>query len=192
LNGLNRQLFLPFIDVLKSKFEILNLDHETDYRQEKIKHKDHYLCPLNHQTQTDFEKIWHILTDYNQGDVYRLEQAGRVIKFTKAYKNIVYSDFYNLCQNPLGVTDYTAIAEQFSILLLDNIPQLTPDMRNEATRFRNLIDVFYDKRLKIYFRANVPLRGLYLKGDYAFEFERTLSRIQEMQSKDYCPLSSKP
>lgn len=185
LNGLNRQLFLPFIDLLNEKFEVLNLNHQTDYRQEKIKHQDHYLYPLNHQTQLSFEKIWHILTDYNHGDMYRLEHNGRTIKFTKSYKHIVYSDFNNLCDNPLGVGDYLRISETFSVLMLDNIPQLTPDMRNQATRFRNLIDVFYDKGLKIYFRSNVPPKGLYPKGDYNFEFERTLSRIAEMQSEGY-------
>ena len=85
----------------------------------------------------------------------------------------------------MGVGDYIAISEKFSVLLLDNIPQLTADMRNQATRFRNLVDVFYDKRLKIYFRCAMPLEGLYLGGDYAFEFARTLSRLQEMQAKDY-------
>jgi cell division protein ZapE len=185
LNGLNRQLFLPFIALLKTKFQITNLNHPTDFRQEKIKYQDHYLYPLNHKTHIKFEKIWHILTDYNHGNTFSLEHSGRVIKFIKSYKNIVHSDFHTLCDNPLGVSDYIAIAEKFSVLLLDNIPQLTADMRNQATRFRNLIDVFYDKRLKIYFRCAMPLEALYLKGDYAFEFERTLSRLQEMQAKDY-------
>ncbi len=185
LNGLNRELFLPCIDLLKQKFTVVSLDHPTDFRQQKIKHQDYYLYPLNPQTHAKFDNIWHILTDYHNGEPYSLDNAGRTIKFSKTYKHILYSNFNDLCDTALGTVDYLAISEKFSVLLLDNIPQLTAEMRNQATRFRNLIDVFYDKKFKIYFRANVPLEVLYPKGDYRFEFERTLSRITEMQSQNY-------
>lgn len=182
LNGLNRQLFLPFIELLKSKFTVVSLDHETDYRLEKIRHHNHYMHPLNQKTHDDFEKIWQVLTDYHIGEECVLENAGRKIKLVKTFKNILHADFSDLCDNPLGAGDYIMIAEQFEILLLDHMPQLTSDMRNQATRFRNLIDAFYEGKRKVYFRAEVPVEDLYIKGDYSFEFERTISRIQEMQS----------
>jgi cell division protein ZapE len=185
LNGLNRQLFLPFIELLKTQFQIVNLNHGTDFRLEKIKHHNHYLYPLNSQTHASFEKIWSILTDYQSGDVCSLDNAGRKINFSKTHKHILYTDFHQLCDTALGASDYMVITDRFSVLLLDNIPQLTSDMRNQATRFRTLIDIFYEKRNKIYFRCAVPLENLYAKGDYTFEFERTLSRIAEMQAKDY-------
>jgi cell division protein ZapE len=185
LNGLNRQLFLPFIHLLKTQFQTVNLNHGTDFRLEKIKHQNHYLCPLNSKTHHEFEKIWSILTDYHNGDACYLDNAGRKITFLKTYKHIIHSHFNDLCDTALGAGDYMAIAERFSVLLLDNIPQLTADMRNQATRFRTLIDIFYEKRHKIYFRCAVPLESIYARGDYTFEFARTLSRITEMQAKDY-------
>ncbi len=185
LNGLNRQLFLPFIHLLKTQFQTVNLNHGTDFRLEKVKHHNHYLSPLNSQTHHEFEKIWSILTDYHNGDTCCLDNAGRKITFLKTYKHILHSHFNDLCDTALGAGDYMAIAERFSVLLLDNMPQLTADMRNQATRFRTLIDIFYEKRHKVYFRCAVPLESLYVKGDYTFEFERTLSRITEMQAKDY-------
>ncbi|MFT6071633.1 MAG: cell division protein ZapE [Alphaproteobacteria bacterium] len=185
LKGLNRQLFLPFIDLLNKRLQIVTLDHEIDFRFEKIRHQDHYISPLNAKTHQQFDAVWSILTDYYYGEPRTLENAGRKIILKKTCKHIAYEKFNDLCDTALGASDYLLIADQFSVLLLDEIPQLTSDMRNQATRFRNLIDAFYEKRHKIYFRCAVPIESLYIKGDYHFEFERTISRIQEMQAKDY-------
>lgn len=185
LNGLNRQLFLPFIDTLYKEFQILTLDHEIDFRTQKISHQDHYLFPLNTQTQAKFQKIWHILTDNAQGEQKILENAGRKIIISQTFKHIAKIDFNTLCDQPLGASDYILLADNFPILLLDNMPQLTKEMRNQATRFRNLIDAYYEKKAKIYFRCDVETQDLYPQGDFNFEFERTISRIQEMQSMQY-------
>jgi cell division protein ZapE len=185
LNGLNRQLFLPFIDLLNEKFQIITLNHATDFRLEKIKYQDHYLFPLNDITKQKLTLTWNLLTNNAQGTAYEIDNAGRKIKINQAYKNIAYSTFNDLCDVPLGASDYLLIAENFTILLFDNIPQLTPLMRNQATRLRHLIDACYEKRVKLYFRSAVSIDNLYLQGDYSFEFERTISRIQEMQAIEY-------
>jgi cell division protein ZapE len=185
LNGLNRQLFLPFINLLNEKFQVVSLNHETDFRLEKIKHQNHYLSPLNELTKQQFTMIWNLLTDNSKGIITELDNAGRKIRISQTHKNVAYSTFNNLCDIPLGASDYLLIADNFTILLLDEIPQLTPEMRNQATRFRNLIDACYEKRVKLYFRSAATIDNLYLKGDYSFEFERTISRIQEMQAIEY-------
>lgn len=182
LNGLNRQLFLPFIELLNTRFTITSLDHDTDYRLEKIRHHNHYISPLTPNTNKDFQQIWNTLTDQNIGAEYTVENNGRKITLKKTFKNIAQIDFSELCDQPLGASDYIKITQYFEIILLDNIPQLTSQMRNQATRFRNLIDALYEAKTKIYFRASVPAHEIYVTGDYSFEFERTLSRIQEMQS----------
>jgi len=185
LNGLNRQLFFPFIELLYSRFNVIALDHNTDYRFKKIPHKSHYLYPLNEESFQKFNSIWNVLTDKALGTYYIIKNSGREIKINRTYKNIAFVNFDDLCNVPLNSSDYLAISEKFSILLLDNIPQLTSEMRNEATRFRNLIDTYYENKHKIYFRCDVSVENLYIAGDYSFEFERTVSRIQEMQSETW-------
>ena len=187
-NGLNRQLFLPFIALIKRDFDILHLNGSKDFRLERFKGVEVYHCPLGPEAEQAMNTAWRQLTDQERGAPMDLPVQGRVLRVPRAARGVARFTFQELCVRPLGPADYLAIAETFHTVLIDGIPKLSPDQRNEARRFVTLIDALYEKRVKLVCSADAPPQELYQTGDGTFEFARTASRLIEMQSADYMAL----
>ena len=186
-NGLNRQLFLPFIDLLKDEVEIFNLDARTDYRLEKINRLPVYLTPLNDDTRIAFAKAW---KEVSSGHIVRpgeIAVKGRKIEVPMDAGRAARFSFDELCARPLGASDYHRIAQHYHTIFIENVPVMDEAMRNEAKRFINLIDVLYDTRTQVFVSAAAAPEDLYNsnRGAEGFEFARTASRLFEMQSADY-------
>ncbi len=186
-DGLNRQLFLPFIKMLTSKVEVLHLDSPTDYRLEKLAGAPVYVTPLgesaNAQMDELFAKLTHGMTPHSE----ELENKGRKIAVPRVAAGAARFTFDDLCMQPLGASDYLRIAHAFGTVFLDNVPVLSKARRNEAKRFINLIDTLYDNGIKLVVSAEAEPQDLYVgeDGTEAFEFDRTASRLIEMRSEAY-------
>ncbi|WP_417516251.1 cell division protein ZapE [Minwuia sp.] len=184
-DGLNRQLFLPFIDLLKQKLDLLHLDSETDYRMDRLNQMPVYVTPLGPEADAALEKDFAALTDGEEAAPATVEAQGRTTTVPRAAKGVAFIDFPALCGKPLGSADYLALASQFHTVVLANVPKMTKDKRNEAKRFVTLIDALYENRTKLICSADAAPEDLYPSGDGAFEFHRTASRLMEMQSQEY-------
>jgi len=183
--GLNRQLFLPFIDEIKQRLEVVELNGPADYRLQRIAGLNVYLTPLGPKADAAMDDAWRRLTDTPRGKPCALAVLGRKLRVPQAARGVARFSFEDLCAKPLAAADYLAIAEEFHTLLLDHVPQLSPEMRNEARRFILLIDTLYDEGVKLVCSAAAPPSQLYPEGDGAEAFRRTASRLAEMQSEDY-------
>jgi cell division protein ZapE len=183
--GLNRQLFLPFIAQIKQRLEVVELNGPTDYRLQRISGLKVYLTPLGPQADAAMDAAWERLTDCKRGKPASLAVLGRQVPVPQAAYHVARFDFADLCAQPLAAADFLAVAQEFHTLLLDHIPLLTPEMRNEARRFILLIDTLYDEGVKLICSAAAPPEALYPAGDGAETFRRTASRLAEMQSEDY-------
>ncbi len=184
-NGLNRQLFVPFIAVLEENLELHALDGPRDYRLARLEGQSVYYAPLDKFTTEEMDKAWASLT---QGAVPRattITATGRVLKIDRAAAGCARLTFDELCAQPLGAADYLALAKRFDTILLESAPIMGPQNRSEAARFRILIDALYENRTKLIISAAAQPDALYGQGDQAFEFERTVSRLYEMRSRDY-------
>ncbi|MBX2805086.1 MAG: AFG1 family ATPase [Hyphomicrobiales bacterium] len=184
-NGLNRDRFLPFIELLEDRMEVLELEASRDYRLDRLAHTAHYVTPLDSDAETKIRKAWRKLTNHDEGEAATISLKGRTIDVPEAAMGVARFSFDDLCARPLGAADYLAIAHKFHTVIVENVPVLTPDRRNEARRFITLIDTFYDNRTGLIMSADAEPEELYPKGDGAFLFERTASRLQEMRSTDY-------
>lgn len=189
LGGLNRPLFEPFIALIYERLDVLHLESPNDYRLERLQGAPVYLSPLNGETAQALDNLWLDLTGQATGEPRTLEMQGRTLLAERTHNGVARFGFAELCARPLGAADYLAIAEAFHTVVLDDIPALSPAKRNEAKRFVTLIDALYEKRVKLICTADAPVENLYPKGDGAFEFERTVSRLMEMQSADYLALA---
>jgi cell division protein ZapE len=183
--GLNRQLFLPFIAEIKARMEVLELNGHTDYRLQRLSGLDMYLTPPGPAADAAMDAAWKRLTDTAKGRPVTLTVLGRRLVVPQAARHVARLSFAQLCARPLAAADYLAIARDFHTILIDNIPCLTPDMRDEARRFTLLIDTLYDEGAKLICSAAGPPDALYPEGDGADAFRRTASRLAEMQSEDY-------
>lgn len=186
-DGLNRQRFLPFIELLKSKTEEYKLDAPKDYRLEKLSHAPIYSAPLNERSSEIIESIWHKFIGEEKPKSASIKHKGRNIHVPMAITGVARFDFSDLCEKPLAGADYLAIAKQYHTIFIENVPILSGEMRNEAKRFILLIDTLYDRKIKLVMSAAANPHALYSgkSGTEAFEFERTSSRLIEMQSKEY-------
>jgi len=183
--GLNRQLFLPFIATLTEKLEVIELKGATDYRRLRMAGLDIYITPLGPAADAKMDAAWQRLTDSARGEPMTLKVLGRKLIVPEAAKHVARSGFADLCARPLAAPDYLTIAQAFHTVLIDRIPVMTADMRNEARRFTLLIDTLYDEGVKLICSAAAPPDGLFTTGDGAEAFRRTASRLTEMQSTDY-------
>lgn len=181
-DGLNRQLFLPFIEKLKSAMDVVSLDSRLDYRLGRIKSRDTYIVPLGAEATAKLNGIWNELTDNATGRPVDIELLGRKLRVPKASHGCAYFTFADLCENPLGPADYLAIAGRFKTVFIDGIPVLGQAKRNQAKRFVLMIDTFYDAGTRLVATAEAEPEHLYPKGQHGFEFQRTVSRLKEMQS----------
>ena len=191
-NGINRQLFLPAIDLIETRMEVLELDGPIDYRLARLERSHVYFTPLDKAADSALDEVWHDLTGVSHGTPGSLEVLGRKLDVPEQAKGVARFTFDQLCVAALGSQDYLALADNFHALVLKGIPQLTADQRNEAKRFVTLIDALYERSVKLVCSAAVPPAELYRAGDGAFEFERASSRLIEMQTPDYLARLHKP
>jgi cell division protein ZapE len=183
-DGLNRALFLPFIDLISDRVEVVQLQSPTDYRQHRLEGAQVYFQPAA-SAKGEIAAIWLDLTGGAAGEPLRLPVNGREVELPRFANGIGRASFWELCAKPLGPADYLAIAQAVRVLILEDIPQLSSYNYNEAKRFVTLIDALYEARVRlICSAADVPER-LYLEGSGSFEFERTASRLREMQAADW-------
>ena len=184
-NGLNRGLFLPFIELVKDRLDICELDGPVDYRLNQLTGHPVYFSPLGGVAEAELDDAFHRLAAGTPGERHVIELKGRTLEVPKAAHGVARFCFADLCGKPLGAADYLALAWRYHTLVLDRVPALGPENRNEAKRFVILIDALYENRVKLICSAESPPHDLYLAGDGSFEFQRTISRLMEMQSRDY-------
>jgi cell division protein ZapE len=184
-NGLNRQLFLPFIGLLQEKLDLVEIAGPRDYRLERLMAAPVYYAPLGPAADDAMEQTWARLTHGAHAQSVVLDVSGRALRVEREAAGVARFSFEELCARPLGAADYLEIAERFHTVLLENIPKLTPSNREEAARFRTLVDALYEAKVKLVASAEAEPQNLYPAGDQSFEFERTASRLMEMRSESY-------
>jgi cell division protein ZapE len=184
-HGLQRERFLPFIALLKEKLYVLELDSGRDYRLARLHGKPVYHQPLGPAANAALEHAFAELTDGARGDSAALMVKGRRLAVSRTARGVAWFSFDELCARPLAAADYLAIAERFAVVIIEGIPRLAAGQRNEARRFSILIDTLYEARTLLLASADVPPEDIYRAGDGTFEFQRTVSRLNEMQSAEY-------
>lgn len=183
-DGLNRQLFLPFIAYLKEHLIVHDMQSETDFRQNRMSGAQVYFTPLNSVYSQGVEELWRDLTG-GRDIRHSLQVKGRSLDIPRYHNGVGRLSFYDLCGKPLGPADYLTLAEALRVIVIDDIPQLGRHNFNEAKRFVTLIDALYESKTRLICSAAASPEMLYLEGEGVFEFERTASRLREMQSADW-------
>ncbi len=187
-NGLHRDRILPAIELLKSKLEIVNVDNGTDYRQRTLEQVKLYHTPLGPEADEAMNEAFDRLTEArDESPILHIEH--RELRAWRRAGGVVWFDFKTLCGGPRSQNDYLELATQFHTVLLSNVPQMSPRLASEARRFTWLVDVLYDRRVKLIMSAAVPAEELYTEGPLAHEFPRTVSRLHEMQSTEFLSLA---
>lgn len=189
-DGLNRPLFLPFIQMIEDQMDIVWLDAPFDFRLRKLRDHAIYIMPADAGATAALTGVFQRLTGVELGVPVTLDVLGHAVHVPQACANVARFGFAELCGLPLGAADFLALAQRFHTVLLDGIPVLDAGQRNEAKRFITLIDTFYDQHVKLIASASAEPAGLYTGTDgfVAFEFKRTASRLVEMSSADYLAL----
>ncbi|MEI7932726.1 MAG: cell division protein ZapE, partial [Alphaproteobacteria bacterium] len=184
-NGLNRELFLPFIAMLKDRLEGVAVKGPNDYRLDRLRGHSTWFSPVNEATEAELDAFWAEMLDGAEETGATLEVQGRKTHLPRAAGGFLRAQFASLCDQALGAADYLAIAERFHTVFLEHVPYLGVERRSAARRFVNLIDALYEASVKLVVLAEVEPDGLYPEGEGSFEFERTASRLHEMRSEDY-------
>jgi cell division protein ZapE len=193
-DGLNRALFLPFIALIEREMDVLSLNGPTDYRLDRIGGLATWHAPFSDAATAQVREAFFRLTDFAPEDAANVPSGaldlggGRMLHVPKNLKGVGVFSFKKLCGENRGATDYLAIAQAFHTVILVGIPRMGPENRNEAIRFTKLIDALYENRVKLFTTAAAVPEELYQAGDGAFEFARTVSRLNEMQSDEYMAL----
>ena len=183
-DGLNRQIFLPFIDLLKDRMEVRELASPTDHRQGRLAGTQVFFTPANAAARTAIDALWHDLVHGNESPLV-LHVKGRQVELPRFHNGVARASFFDLCGRALGPADYLALAEAVRVLVIEDIPRLSRQNFNEAKRFVTLVDALYEARVKLVASAAAEPEMLYVEGTGAFEFERTASRLREMQGADW-------
>ena len=183
-NGLNRQLFLPFIDLIKSHLDVVELVSPTDHRQGRLAGAQSYFTPIGAEARAAIAAVWGDLTG-GATDPLVLHVKGRKVEIPAYHNGVARARFYDLCGQPLGAADYIALAEAARVVVLEDIPRLSRSNYNEAKRFVTLIDALYEAKVRLICSAAAEPEMLYIEGEGTFEFERTASRLREMQAGDW-------
>ncbi len=187
-DGLHRDRILPAIALLKQTMEVINVDNGTDYRRMVLAQTQMYLSPLGPDTETEMERAFERLTEARDEDpVMHIEN--RDIRAIRRAGGVVWFDFRTLCGGPRSQNDYLELASQFHTVLVSNVPHMPVNMASEARRFTWLVDVLYDRRVKLVLSAAEPAELLYTEGPLSHEFPRTVSRLNEMRSAEYLALA---
>jgi len=183
--GLQRDRFLPFIKLMEERMEVVEVRAATDYRLEKMRSMNVYMTPVGPATDAELDADFHRLTVGAHPAPCRVAVNGREVELPLCAEGVVFCRFADLCARPLGASDYLEIASRFHTMVLGGIPRLSPERRDEAKRFVTLIDALYEAKVNLICSAEVPPLNLYPAGDGSFEFQRTVSRLMEMQSEAY-------
>ncbi len=184
-DGLNRELFLPFIELVKEELDILHLSGGTDYRLDRLAQSPVYFAPLGRDSTQEMDQVFALLTEGSDVEQMTLTTQGRQLEVHTSARGVARFTFEELCARPLGAADYLTLTTHFHSLLVDDVPKLGPHNRNEAKRFVTLVDVLYEAGINLILSAEVEATVLYEQGDGHFEFARTVSRLMEMRSEDY-------
>ena len=186
-NGMHRDRILPAIHLLNANLEVINVDNGVDYRCQTLQQLNLYHIPLGPEADAELSKAFDRLAEtHDEEPVLHIES--REIRARRKAGGMVWFDFKTLCGGPRSQNDYLEIASQFHTVLLSDIPQMPMRMSSEARRFTWLVDVLYDRRVKLMVSAEVPAEALYTEGPLAHEFPRTVSRLNEMQSGEFLAL----
>ncbi|MGC9369452.1 MAG: cell division protein ZapE [Paracoccaceae bacterium] len=183
-DGLQRERFLRFIDLIKERLEVHHLASPNDYRQNRLSGAEVYFCPADAAAQEAMDEIWRDFTG-GAGEPLVLTVKGREVRLPRFRAGVGRATFWDLCAQPLGPADYLALAEALRVLILEDIPRLGRSNFNEARRFVTLVDALYEAKVRLICSAAAQPEMLYVEGTGAFEFERTASRLREMQDADW-------
>jgi cell division protein ZapE len=183
--GLNRQLFLPFIALIKERLELIELNGPRDYRLGRMNGMKSYLAPLGEETDAAMDEAWQRLAEGAKGAPATVPVLERELVVPQTANGVARFTFEDLCRANLGAADYLALARKFHTVLIDRIPRLGPEKRNEARRLTILVDTLYDEGVMLVCSAAVPPGEICVEGDSAESFRRTASRLIEMQSAEY-------
>jgi len=183
--GLNRQLFLPFIAMLKERLEVVSVRGPVDFRLDRLRGARTWLAPDDADNAREFDRLWIDMLDGAEETGATLEVLGRRLHLPRASGGLLRASFASLCEHALGPQDFLAVADRFHTVFLEDVPRLTPARRDAARRFNTLVDTLYEAGAKLVALAAVEPAALYPEGDGSFEFERTVSRLQEMRSADW-------
>ncbi|WP_028969132.1 cell division protein ZapE [Sphingomonas sp. URHD0057] len=190
-DGLNRELFLPFIELLETRMVVVAVDGPTDYRLDRLEGVEVWHVPNGPEATAALSRAFFQLTDYPVEDRAKVPSeelavgGGRTLHVPKSLKGVAVFSFRRLCGEPRGAADYLAIARRYHTVIIVGIPVMTRDMRNEASRFVTLIDALYEHKVKLLAAADAEPSALFPAGDGSFEFQRTASRLEEMRSAEY-------
>ncbi|KHQ50561.1 cell division protein ZapE [Mameliella alba] len=183
-DGLNRQLFLPFIAFLKERMVVRELASDRDHRQDRLAGAQVFFTPANAEARSQIDALWEELT-HGLEETLTLHVKGREVELPRYHNGVARASFFDLCGRMLGPADYLKLAESVRVLIIENIPQLSRRNFNEAKRFVTLIDTLYEARVKLIASAAAQPEMLYVEGEGSFEFERTASRLREMQAAEW-------
>jgi cell division protein ZapE len=191
LGGLNRELFLPFIELIERRMLVVEVNGPTDYRLDRLEGVEVWHVPNGTHATAALSRAFFQLTDYPVEDRAKVPSeeldvgGGRTLHVPKSLKGVAVFSFKRLCGEPRGASDYLAVARRYHTVIIVGIPVMGAEMRNEAARFVTLIDALYEHRVKLLAAADAEPTGLYPAGDGGFEFQRTVSRLEEMRSAEY-------
>ena len=189
-NGLHRDRILPAIDLLNTRLEVIHVDHGVDYRQRPLEHMPSYITPLSPEAEQQMQQAFAELAQGPE-DGAPVRVGSRQIPPRKRAGDVVWFDFRELCDKPLAQNDYLELASMFKTVMVSDVPKMNATMSSMARRFTLLVDVLYDRRVKLVVSAAVPAQALYTEGTLAHEFTRTVSRLHEMQSAQYLALEQR-
>ncbi|VTZ28228.1 AFG1-family ATPase (fragment) [Methylocella tundrae] len=189
-DGLNRALFVPFISLIKARMEVIELTARTDFRREKLQGRQTFYVPPDEKSAAALTGAFEALTGVERGKPMVLRVLGRSLAVPEAHAHVGRFSFADLCEAPLGPSDYLYIARYFHTVIIDEIPVIAPGRRDAVKRFITLIDTLYDEHVKLIASAAAEPAGLYVGADgrEAFEFDRAVSRLIEMRSEAYMAL----
>ena len=187
-NGLQRDRFLPFIELVKQRLEVLELGGSQDYRMGRLREFDLYLTPLGAWATKKLDEAFRALSNGADGEPRLLRTQGRNVEVPRAAPGVAMAHFMDWCAKPMGAADFLCIADNFHTVIVAEIPKMGPDSKDKAVRFVTMIDTFYERKVKFVCSAAANPGGLYPEGDGSFEFQRTVSRLMEMQSPEYLNL----
>ncbi len=191
-DGLQRGQFMPAIKALEANVDVLNVDSGIDYRLRLLTQTDLYFCALNGDASDRLNSIFSDLTSGKKAEMGDIEINKRSLRVKGAVEGVLYCGFDVLCFQSRSASDYTQIAKEYSAVLIDELPQMDGSMEDGARRFITMVDEFYDRNIKLILAADAPMDALYIGRKLAFEFQRTLSRLIEMQSEDYLAREHRP
>lgn len=185
LKGLHRKRFLPAIELIKEHCKIINIASQADYRYRALTEANVFFTPITPSTQTQLEQLFELYSANDWQDNAFLHIEKRQIQARRAAEKVVWFEFDVICHTPRSQVDYLRIAEQYDIVIVSNVPVMSAQDKAAITYFIHLVDVFYDKHIKLILSADATIEALYTEGDKVFEYQRTISRLHEMRTKEY-------